>query len=619
MSYSPRLTFLTVLAMLVLVAPAATQPGTLPPGPPDAVELDTGWQIRFDPRDQGLAHDWKSGNWREDWSSVTVPHVFNAKPIDSQFLGTVGWYRMRLTTPTTPAGFYWALRFEGARRDTTVWLNGRRLGRNVNPYEPFTLRALGLKPPGEVNSLVVRVSNKRTAALREGWWNWGGLTRPVELEPVGLVDWDDLGILSDVRCARPGKDCKPIARTDGILYNHTRRTVSPRIRVALTSPSGVVSTKTVTVKNMKPFQRRRIGFPVDIAGTPALWSPVHPNLYSSSVTVSVDGEATQRDQRQVGLRFVRVIGGQLYLNGHRLQLRGASIQEDMPGRGNALRDEDIDKIVDDLKRLGANVTRAQYPLNERLLERMDQAGIMVWSQAPVYHEDVALQSQAGRSAAYEKVRTTVLYARNHPSVMAHSVANELSPYADSKPGTRRFLGEAARIARDLDDTVPAALDLLSYPNIAPQRAYASFGLLGINSYYGWYKGKPGPQSTANFNRLAPFLRSMRRKYPRQAQIITEFGAESNFDGPVGEKESYAFQSRYVDRTLRVVGQMPWLAGAIYWTAREFYVKPNWDGGANRRGVVRDALHNKGLIHYDGTPKPAFWTAKRDFQATPVYK
>ena len=618
MPYSPRLIFLTVLAMLTLVAPAATQQDSPSPGPPDPVVLDKGWQIRFDPDNDGLGGAWQDGNWSEDWRPVSVPHVFNPKPIDDQFYGTIGWYRLKLKTPATPRGFSWSLNFEGARRAATVYLNGSRIGGNRSPYQPFRLRASGLRPAGETNTLVVRVSNRRTRDLREGWWNWGGLTRPVELAPVGEVRWEDLGILSDVACEKDGEDCSAIARTDGELVNYSGRTVSPRVTVTLTSPEGDVSTKTVIVKDLAAGDRRRVGFPVPIEGDPVLWSPRKPRMYASSVSVALDGDVEQRDALQVGLRFVRVAGGQLYLNGHRLQLRGASIQEDVPGRGPALREQDIETTVNDVKRLGATITRAQYPLNQRLLERFDEEGILVWSQSPVYHEDVSLQTRAGRREALEKVRTTVRDARNHPSVLTHSVANELSPYADSMPGTRRFLVRAARTARDLDDTVPAALDLLSYPNIPRQKAYASFGLLGINSYYGWYDGKEGAQSTADFDRLEPFLRSMRRLYPRQAQIITEFGAEATYTGPVTDKETFAFQADYVDRTLDVVERLPWLAGAIYWTAREFYVKPNWDGGARRRDVERDALHNKGLIKYDGQPKPAFYAARKNFTATPVY-
>ena len=111
---------------------------------------------------------------------------------------------------------------------------------------------------------------------------------------------------------------------------------------------------------------------------------------------------------------------------------------------------------------------------------------------------------------------------------------------------------AARIARDLDSTVPAALDLLSYPHIPKQQAYSGFGLLGLNSYYGWYKGKTRTRSTAKLSDLPTFLADMRRMYPRQAMMITEFGAEATFDGPADVKETFAFQSRYVDRTLDIV-------------------------------------------------------------------
>ena len=102
-------------------------------------------------------------------------------------------------------------------------------------------------------------------------------------------------------------------------------------------------------------------------------------------------------------------------------------------------------------------------------------------------------------------------------------------------------------------------------------------------------------------------------------MVTEFGAESTFAGPANVKETFAFQSRYVERTLNIVDRLDWLSGAIYWTAREFYVKPDWDGGALRRNVERDALHNKGLIKYDGTAKPAFDVAREVFSSTPVYR
>lgn len=612
----PLLRFLFILAALAAFAfTAAAQAQT---APPQAVPLTDGWEFTFDPTSQGLRGGWSHGDWGRDWANVTVPHVFDPVPADRAYGGTIGWYRIRFPTPATPAGFGWALRFDGARRVARAWLNGARIGGNGNPYQPFTLKARNLKPAGALNELVVRVHNVRPEGLREGWWNWGGLVRPVKLVPIGRVEWENVGILSDVECPPGATQCRAIVRTDGILVNHTPETVSPLLVLQLRAPDGTVTTKTVRARSLKPGERRRVGFPARVGGVAALWSPVHPNLYDGAVEVRLGDQVQQVTSRRVGLRYIRVNKGHLYLNNHRLQLRGASIQEDLPGRGPALRDQDVEQIVADLKALGANITRAQYPLNERLLERFDQEGILVWSQAPVYHEDRQLRSPAGRRRAYGKVRSTVLYARNHPSVMTHSVANELTVWPDRTPGTRRFLQIAAKIARDLDHTVPVSVDLLAYPDIPRQLSYSRFGLLGLNSYYGWYRGKTSKgRSTAKLSDLPRFLRSLRRDYPTQAVMITEFGAEATFEGPPNIKETFAFQSRYVDRTLDIVDRFAWLSGAIYWTVREFYVKPNWDGGAER-DVPRDALHNKGLLTYDGRPKPAFQSARERFARTPVY-
>ena len=62
-------------------------------------------------------------------------------------------------------------------------------------------------------------------------------------------------------------------------------------------------------------------------------------------------------------------------------------------------DADIDNTVNELKALGVNVTRAHYLLDPRLLERFDKEGILVWSQAPVYHRDDLLRRPASGRAS----------------------------------------------------------------------------------------------------------------------------------------------------------------------------------------------------------------------------
>jgi beta-glucuronidase len=313
-----------------------------------------------------------------------------------------------------------------------------------------------------------------------------------------------------------------------------------------------------------------------------------------------------------------VRNGLLLLNGRAVQLRGASIQEDVLGRGAALTTADIDRVVAELKALGADITRAHYALSERMLDRLDAAGILVWSQAPIYHRDALLTTAAQRAEALRTVRKTVLATRNHPAVITHSVGNEFSARADRHSGTRRFLTAARRLTRDLDPTLPASVDLLSYPGMDRQRAFAQFDLLGANAYFGWYRGKRR-HSTARLGDLEPFLRRLRRQYRRQGIVLSEFGAEATFRGRAGTKGSYAFQRRYVRRVLKTVQRLRFVSGAIYWTLQEFAVKPVWAGGDERAGVRHDSIHNKGLITYAGKRKPAWLAARAHFVQQPLYR
>jgi len=602
-----------VLGVLVaLAAPGRALAATDPPGP---VALSRGWQYAQDPGDEGQQLGWQSGRAGSAWEQVAVPHVFNGRPDPAGFFGTIGWYRISFVGPRTPRGLSWALRFGQVRRVTRAWLNGRQIGTNDDPYTPFSLPAAGLAP-GRANTLVLRVDNRRSRALREGWWNWGGMTRPVSLVPRGPVVLHDVGLLPRRSCESEGDRCRWRVHADGWLENRSARAQKPAIELALRSPDGTVSRGRATPRTLRPGERLRVRFAVPIDGDAKTWSPESPRLYGATVSTRAGGRVVQLDRHRIGLRTVDVADGALRLNGRALDLRGASIQEDMPGRGPALTDRDIESIVSELKALGVNTTRAHYLLDERLLNRFDEEGILVWNQAPVYHRDAQLKTAGQRARELEVLRDTVLAARNHPSVITNSTANELTAVPDERPTTRRWMLDAAKLARDLNPTVPVSIDVLSYPGIPRQRTYDAYDMIGINSYYGWYEGKRD-RPTDDLGDLAPYLRAMHEKYPRHPLVITEFGAEATEEGPASVKQTYAFQTRYVKSYLDVVDRLGFMNGAIYWTAREFAVKPDWDGGAHPK--VRDPIHNKGLISYDGRAKPAFKTAREAFEGTPLYR
>jgi hypothetical protein len=611
------------LTTTALICAAASGTAAAAPAAPRAVDLDgAGWQYAPDPGNRGLAERWNADSparARAAWQPVNLPHVFDPRPDDATFKGETGWYRIALTAPRgTPAGFGWGVRFEQIRRDARVWLDGRPVAVHDDPYAPFTV-ALPALSDGAPHELVVRADNHKGKEPREGWWNWGGITRPAQLVPLGSLVTHDAGFLPQQRCAADGGSCTWSVLVDATVENRGSATVRPRLTARLSDPDGVrAGAGSAVSRPLAPGERARVRFRVPVSGDAQLWGPGHPKLYGAALDTIAPGGVQQTDRARIGLRTITVRDGLLELNGKPIALRGASIQEDVDGHGPALTDTDVASIVDQLKTVGANVTRAHYALDERLQRKLDEAGILVWAQAPVYHRDARLITQAERDSALSTVRAAVLATRNHPSTITHSVANELSVIPDQVPGTAAFLRDARALTVDLDPTLPTSVDTLSYPGFPRQEAYAAFDLLGINSYFGWYPGKAG-HSTADIRSLAPYLRGMRAMYPEAGLVLTEFGAESTMTGPANEKETYAFQEVYTRNVLGVVKSSPTLSGAIYWTLREFAVKPKWDGGAQRSGVERDAIHNKGLVTYDGRPKPAWDVLRNDIRKTPLVR
>jgi hypothetical protein len=610
---------LAVLALGLLVgdppAGGAAVPTVLPPQP---ITLTAGWQRLMDPHDRGLAEDLEAGDKGTGWAAVSVPDVFDAQPLPALFPGTVGWYRVEFRTPASP-GFDWAVHFAESRRVTEVWVDGRYIGMNTDPYSAFEF-GLGTLKPGAENTLVVRVDNRKKVEPREGWWNWGGLVQPVSLVPVGAVSVADLGVMPQLTCPQP-EQCTGHLLVDAVITNRSPTPLTPTISLSLTPPAGSTAPPqedALAPGPLQPGQSVSARFSVPLTGALDLWQPGHPALYQTQLDTTVGALVTQRDQLAIGMRRVDVRGGLLYLNGRQINVRGASIEEDFPGHGAALTTAEQEQIVSELQALHADVTRSQYPLSQPLLDMLDRAGIMIWTEAPIYNRDDLLHTPAQRAVALATLRDAVLSTRNHPSVLTESVSNELTPTPDVVPGTKAYLDAAVPLVRQLDPDVPVADDILSYPGYPAQQTYHLFDLLGISNYYGWYTGQTA-HSTASISGLAPFMKTARARYPDQALVMSEFGAEASAPGPADEKGSYAFQTQFIQKTLGIVAQLPFLSGALYWTVREFAVKPHWDGGPPRTIDPLTSIHHKGLISYGGIRKPAFAVTAALFAQTPFFR
>jgi beta-glucuronidase len=615
----PRAVTALAAALLTLVVTAAlalAQGGTAPPPKTDVPTrgalyedghtgrymLDGRWYFRLDREDQGEAIGLPTNPALDGWTPTRVPSAWNVKDrSDDSQRGSVGWYRKDFVLPSRDAALGWKLRFESVNYRAKVWLNGVLLGEHEFGYVPFELPTTGLVRDG-VNRLVVRVDNRRTRAdiprgyerpngrPGGGWWNYGGILREVYLRRFRGVDVESVSTETKIadsqrrawvhvraRVVNPG----PRGQRFRIRWGFgPRERLSDRVRVAAGSARTV----------------RRV-FEVS---DPQLWYPRIPALYPVRVD-AVRGEQRLAGYRlNVGIREIRVTDdGLLLVNGRRAKLLGASIHEERARRGAALTPANRELDMQLYRELGATLMRAHYPLHPRHLELADRMGVMVWDEVPVFAPGYrAFQVPGLTEKALAYIRAMVERDRNHASVLAWSIGNELS--GRMTEDQEDYIHRAAQLLRRLDGTRLRTIVVFGWPQHPPSDIYHELDALGINSYFGWYPGPNG--STEDRQRLGPFLDQMREYYPELALFVTEFGAEANRKGPPDQKGTYAFQRRLLTHHARTYIDKSWLSGAAAWVMRDFRSRPDWEGGSP---TPRTGWNQKGLVDYRNVKKPVF--------------
>src|SRR3954468_1879885 len=593
----PLLGLLVSLGLSV-APPATPTEGALYADAPDGMYLlSDRWTGRADPRDRGQ----KAGWFREDrhggFTPVTVPNAFNAGRRDARgFRAGIYWYRERFRLPDDPLASGWRLRFEGVGRRALVFLNGRFLGGVSGQYLASELPARGLVH-GD-NELVVRVDGRPRRSdippgdRPSGWWNYAGLVREVYLRRVSALEVSGLRVT-----AKRGQTAARVT-VDADLHNTIRRPLAvPVASLQLESPDGTAHA--APTLHFSPLRlpagghaHARTSFSIPQA---RLWSPARPSLYALTLQLHAGPKATAH----FGIRDWRLTrSGRVLLNGKPVRLRGANLHEQTPGRGSALTPLDRAQLADELASLGANFTRAHYPLHPALLDTFDRLGIVYWDEIPVWRMRGSQLTPSVRRRALAMLRRTIERDRNHPSVMAWGAENET---LRGGAAARDYLRSAHALVQRLDPGRFLVAETPISPLDQIGRGLRAAGLIGFNEYLGWYSGL--------VNQVLPALARARALFPGKGIFVSEVGAEASRAGPATQKGTYAFQARFLARQFAAFSRAPRLNGILVWILRDFLVRPGWSGGDPR---ANPPLSTKGLLHQNGSPKPAFVTVRRAF-------
>ena len=114
---------------------------------------------------------------------------------------------------------------------------------------------------------------------------------------------------------------------------------------------------------------------------------------------------------------------------------------------------------------------------------------------------------------------------------------------------------------------------------------------------------------------------MHEYYPELALFVTEYGAESNHNGPADQKGTYEFQRDLLRYHAKTYITKPYLNGALTWVLKDFRSRPDWNGGSptpqppwNQKGLAGAALAQEAGVRDDREVLQGAPVARRPYLA-----
>lgn len=517
---------------------------------------------------------------------LKVPGDWNSQREKLYYYEGVLWYHRHFNFHKTN-DMRTFLRFEAVNYEATVFLNGKWVTTHTGGFAPFENEVDSLLQEGD-NSIVVRVDNtrKRDAipSMNCDWWNYGGITRPVNLISVPKT------FIRDYQIALANNkyvDEKTRLITGFAQLNGTK----PQQKVTIEIPELKVKQTVVADANGKAM--------FSVKAKPQLWTPAAPKLY----TVNISSE-TDKVTDEIGFRTIETLGDKILLNGKETFLAGVNIHEEAPNNeGRAWTRKQDSTLLQYAKDLGCNFVRlAHYPHNEEMVRLADKMGLMVWSEIPLYW-GINWKSQETYNLAETQLRDMINRDKNRCSIVMWSVANETQIGKDRN----EFLTKLAHRSKELDSSRLVCAALLTngkgHNKLALEDPLAdAIDILSFNEYVGWYVGN-GNAACDSTTWIIPTGKPV---------VVSEFGGGAR-KGRHGDKEHFFTEDKLVElykAQFRMISKMQGLAGTIPWCLMDFHSPHRVIPG------VQDDLNRKGLLSEKGERKQA-WQIVKDWNISHI--
>lgn len=565
----------------------------------ESLNIDFDWKFHEGEQEGAQAVGYDDADWRvldvpHDWS---IEGEYSADAPDGgrcAYLPTgIVWYRKTINIPASWKGKKVSIEFDSVYMNSTVWINGIKLGERPYGYVTFHYDLTPYLNATE-NVIAVRVDNTLQPSAR--WYTGTGIFGSVELLATESVHVRRGGVFfqtleADESFARLQVETEIVGDSDAQVLNE------------LIAPDGKVAGQ-VEGAGKQQFQI------VD----PELWRLNDPRLYRLRTTVRSGGRVVDQIETSVGIRTLKFDSQTGFaLNGVPMKLKGVCEHNDGGPVGAAFPEKILRERLVLLKAMGCNAIRTSHnPRTQTFYRLCNELGILVMDEIfDGWHQKAAADYGARFFDDWWQidVEEWLRANRNHPCIVMYSIGNETG-----ESDTHDITG----FIKQFDTTRPTTGGSV-FEGVDIQGFNGPGGMPGaMEKFHAAYPDQlcvktevPHTLQTRGFYRVRTWWRDKNR--PRNE--IPDYGTEQIFfDGHPRYSSSYDNCGVRISArsSWRETRDMPWVIGEFRWTGFDYLGEASFGDGE-----FPARIWNFGIIDLAGFPKDHYWFYQSQWSDNPM--
>lgn len=445
---------LAILLALPCCAVLSAQPGQVkaPLVTPFAKEVNPKAPLQEYPRPQLQRDGWMNlnGEWdytidssgftpvkgfspNDSYTTASIPEKWSGKIVVPYAIETslsgVGhilmpeerlWYQREFTIPKNWDGKRVVIHFQASDWETSLYVNGKRVGQHRGGYDPFSFDITDYLKAGK-NTLNVAVWD-----ATEGQCQTHGKQTLVPVEnrkgfrylPTGGI-WQTVWVEALPKNAIENVKITPQYDSGAVLIKATTTKPNSRVIAQIKSGKKVVATAQIAAEGTSIPLKNFVS-----------WSPDSPSLYDVELTIDNNGVTEDKVTSYFGMRKIEVkkdAAGvpRIFLNNKEIFQYGPLDQGYWPDGGLTPPSEQAILFdLEYLKSINSNMVRVHIKTHpERWYYHADRLGLLIWQDGVSMYESQTIDDKASKQWQAE-FKSMIDWLYNHPCIINWVVFNE---------------------------------------------------------------------------------------------------------------------------------------------------------------------------------------------------